>query len=100
MSQSTMNPAPDMAAFVTRDELRADLAELRLEFRTALQGVQGEVAELRASVRSDIAGLRTAIAESRVDAERASNSQLRWIIGTILAAAGLVIAALRLFPAH
>lgn len=105
MSQSVTTPPPDMAAYVTRDELRADLAELRLEFRTALQGVQGEVGGLRAgiaglrgSVAAGIAGLRAAIADGRTEAARASVAQLRWLVGTILAAAALAVAALKLLP--
>lgn len=140
MSQSVTAPSPDMSAYVTRDELRADLAELRLEFRTALHGVQGDVsglrfevadlrgdiaqlrssvttdiAQLRSSVTTDIAQLRslvttditqlrssvtTDIAALRVEMSASQATHLRWMVGTILGAAGGVIAALKLLPPH
>lgn len=96
MSQSVTTPPPDMSAYVTRGKLRADLAKLGLDFRTALHGVGSEVGGLR----GEIADLRVSIADGRAEAARDSIAQTRWLIGTIVATGALIVAALKLLPPH
>ncbi|MFP4361793.1 MAG: coiled-coil domain-containing protein, partial [Alphaproteobacteria bacterium] len=74
-----------------RTELRTEVAELRTEIagvRGDLEGragaLQTQIAELRAELRAEIASLRT-------DMEAHAARQLRWLVGTILAATALAV---------
>ena len=75
----------ELARFATRDELRAEIAGVRAELRT-------EIAGIRTELRTEIAGVRTELAQ-------AAQRLIIWLVGAIFAAAGLVVALLRAFPA-
>lgn len=72
----------NLSHLATRDELRA------------------EVAGLRSDLRTEVAGVHTEIAKVRTEIAQTSQRQTLWLMGTIIAAAGLVIAVLRVFPPH
>ena len=77
----------ELARFATRDELRAELA--RFATRDELRA---EIAGVRAELRTEIAGVRTELAQ-------AAQRLIIWLVGAIFAAAGLIVALLRAFPA-
>lgn len=61
---------------VTKDFLRAELAELRTELR-------GEIAALRIEMRTEISGIRTDVASVRTEIARVE-SALFWKIGGVV----------------
>lgn len=67
-----------------RSELRLEMAQLREELKL-------EMAELRAEVRGEIAALR-------VEMHQAIRGQTIWLSSTMIAVAGLIIAATKLIP--
>ena len=98
-------PARDVEEPVTKDYLRAEMAELRTELRgemaelrTELRGemallrtdIHREMAELRAELRGEMAELRT---ELRTEMERMMRTMQAWMIGTAVSVGGLVVGA-------
>ena len=73
-----------VANMVTKDELRASVETLRAE-------QQGSVETLRAEMQATAATLRT---EMRAMELRI----IRWMVGTVFAASGLVLAVVKLLP--
>ncbi len=51
-------PSVEADELVTKQFLRAELAEFRSEFRGDLADVRGEIGDLRTELRGEIAGLR------------------------------------------
>lgn len=72
-------------------ELRADMAELRSELKIEMAGLRGEMAELRSEVRRENDALR-------VEMRQALRSQTIWLASTMIAVAGLMVAAIKLIP--
>ena len=67
---------------VTRDQFKAGISELRLELATVREGLREEIA----GVRAEVASVRTEVAnvETRL---------IRWLVGVVLGAATLSVAA-------
>lgn len=105
-------PARDVEEPVTEEFLRAELAEMELRMTTAFRselrsGLDGLRAELRSELGSGIGGLRSELG-SGIGGLRSEMVSLRtelrdeirrmiWLnMGTLVAFAGLIIAAVRL----
>lgn len=73
------------AQLVTRDHLDAEMAKLRGEFRAEIQ-----------SVRAEIQGVRAEIQGLRAEMYQALRMQTTWLMTTMLAVGGFVIAAVKL----
>ena len=81
---------------VTSDQFKAGLAEVRTEIAaldtrlsTQIAGVRTEIAALDTRLSTQIAGVRTEVAslETRL---------VRWMVGTVIATAGVTVGILRL----
>ena len=100
---------------VTADQFKADLAEVRTEIATLGARLSTQVAEVRTEiagldtrlstqvveVRTEIAGLDTRlsaqVAEVRTDVANLETRLVRWMVGTVIATAGVTVGILRLF---
>lgn len=84
-------PSIEADELVTKQFLRAELGELRSELR-------GELGELRSELRGEIGGLRSElrgeIGELRVEMVERFHRQTVWLVGTVVASAGAVVAAI------
>ena len=89
--------AAEHADYVTSDQFRAGLAEMRAEQRAEIAEVRTEIANLDTRLSTQIAVVRSEIGnlEARL---------IKWIIGTVVttagvtvAIAGVVVGVLRLF---
>jgi ribosomal protein L29 len=79
-------PSVEADELVTKQFLRAELAELRAELR-------GEMAELRAELHGEMAGLRGEMVELRLDVAQALHRQTV-MLGSALAGATALLAGL------
>ena len=70
-------------------ELRVSIEELRTELRVSIE-------ELRTELRVAIEELKTAVVSSREEMEKRFNSMPMWVIGTMIALIGIVVAILKL----
>jgi hypothetical protein len=87
---------------VTRDYLRAELAELRADMRAELAELRAELGGVRAEIRGEIGGLRTElrgeIGELRAEMIK-DQRELAWkMAGLLLVQAGAIVALLKLLP--
>ncbi len=109
-------PARDVEEAVTKEFLRAELAEMELRMMTAFRselrsGLDGLRSELRTELGSEIEGLRSEVKSevgglrSEVKSEigglrleiREEIRRMIWLnVGTLVAFAGVIIAAVRL----
>ena len=71
-----------------RTELKTDIANLRTELKT-------DIANLRTEVKSDIGSLRTKVS-SDIGSLRSDLKNMRWMIGTIIAGASVLVAGANL----
>ena len=73
---------------VTSDQFKAGLAEVRTEIANLDTRLSAQIGDLRTEQRTEIAGIRTEIAslETRL---------VRWMVGTVIATAGVTFAILR-----
>jgi hypothetical protein len=78
-------PASEGAELVTKEHLRAELADLRTEMAELRTDLKTDMAELRTDLKTDMAELRT-------EMHSLANRTTVWLGTSILAAAGLVIA--------
>ena len=67
---------------VTPEQFQAGIAELR-----------AETSEHRAELRAEIAELRAEIAALRAEISRSESRIIKWVVGIVLTAAGIVTAA-------
>ena len=67
---------------VTRDQFKAGLSELRLE-----------IAAVREGLREEIAGVRAEVASVRTEIASVETRLIRWLVGVVLGAATLSVAA-------
>ena len=95
--------AVERGEYVTADqfraalaELRAEIAELRAEQRTAIAELRAEIAELRTEQRTGTAGVRAEIADVRTEIGHLETRLIRWMVATVIAAVTLTVGILRL----
>ena len=74
---------------VTRDQFKAGLSELRLEIAVVREGLREEIA----GVRTDVASVRTEVADLRTEIAGVETRLIRWLVGVVLGAATLSVAA-------
>ena len=81
--------AVEQGNYVTTDQFKAGLAELRSEIAALDTRLSTQIAELRTEQRTGIAELRTEMGnlETRL---------IRWMVGTVIATATLTVGILRL----
>ncbi len=76
-------PPPDESGLVTKDYLRAELAELRADLRgemAKLSGdLRGEMAQLRGDLRGEMGDMRVGI-EGRLARVESEISWVKWIV--------------------
>ena len=72
---------------VTRDQLDARLAELRVEVAGLRTELKGDIASLKAELKSDKADLHSLI-----------RAQTQWFVGALVAVAGVCVAVIKLLP--
>lgn len=104
-------PAREVEEPVTKDFLRAEMADLRTEsanLRTELHTemselrseLRGEMSELRSDLRGEMAGLRTELrgemADLRTEMERMVRSFQAWTVGAVASVGSLVVLAEKL----
>ena len=85
-------PATENDELVTKQFLRAELAEVRTEsagLRAEFAGLRAEFAELRTELKGDVAGLRNELTSEFHDRLR---SQTQWIVATMIGLFGTMIA--------
>ncbi len=105
-----MFPKPELISQIAdlRGELRTEVAGLRAEVADLRGELRTEVADLRGELRTEVAGLRadmqagfahadTRLAELRTEIHQASRAQTVWMIATMLALAGVIVAAFAAF---
>lgn len=73
-----------------RSELKEDIANLRAELKQDISNVRTEIAGLRTELKEDIATLRTDIAELK-----GNDVTMRWMLGFLLAMCSAIL--LKLF---
>ena len=77
-------------------EIKAEIAELRSEERTRISEVRTEIANLDTRLSTQIANLdtrlSTQIAEVRSEIGNLESRLIKWIIGTVVATAGVTVA--------
>ena len=90
----------DRGALATKADLDAGLAAVRADHAALRADTRADIADLRADTRADIAAVRADLdnLESRMQATlyRALWMQTGAIVGTIVATAGVVVAAVKL----
>ena len=74
---------------------RAEIAELRAEQRTEIAVVRTEVAEVRTEIANLDTRLSTQISDVRTEIANLETRLIRWMVGTVLATAGLTFGILR-----
>lgn len=82
-------PSRDVEEPVTKEFLRAEMADLRVEMADLRAELRGEMADLRAEARGEAAGLRTEMAE------RIHRSTL-WTVGAVTGWSAVLLAAIAL----
>ena len=96
---------------VTRDQFKSGISELRLELAAVREGLREEIAAVReglreeiaavreslreeiADVRTDVASVRTEVADLRAEIAGVETRLIRWLVGVVLGAATLSVAA-------
>jgi len=93
-------PSVEADELVTKQFLRAELGSLRAELRAEMgelrSELRGEMGELRSELAAETGGLRGEMAELRLEMVERFHRQTVWLTGTVVAAAGAVIAAVPL----
>ena len=85
----------------TKDQLELAKSQLELEILKSTTEIKSDLASLRLDSKNDIAGLKldskNDIANLRLELHSMMFKQITWIVGTGLASASLLFAALRFF---
>ena len=83
-------------------EVRTEIAEVRADLKTSIGEVRTEIAEVRteiAEVRADLKGsigeVRTKVAEVRTEVASQETRIVKWMIATVLTAAGVAFSLAR-----
>lgn len=71
--------------------VHAEISGVRAEISTVRAEISAEISTVRAEISAEISGVRTEMSalEARL---------VRWVVGTVFAASGLLFAALRFIP--
>ena len=77
-------PARDVEEPVTKEFLRAEIADLSRELRTEMADVRADMADLRHELRTDMAELRT-------EMHQLANRLFVWLMATVVAVAGVAV---------
>ena len=72
-----------------REDLREEIAGVREGLREEIAGVRAEVA----SVRAEVASVRAEVASVRTEVANVETRLIRWLVGVVLGAATLSVAA-------
>ena len=99
--------AAEQGDYVTSDQFKAGMAELRAEIASLDTRLSKQIAEMRTEIASldtrlskQIAELRTEqrtqIAELRTEIASLETRLVRWMVGTVIATATLTVAIVRL----
>ena len=78
---------------VTRDQFKSGISELRLEVAVVREGLREEIATVREGLREEIAGVRAEVASVRTEVANVETRLIRWLVGVVLGAAPLSVAA-------
>ena len=78
---------------VTRDQFKSGISELRLEVAVVREGLREEIATVREGLREEIAGVRAEVASVRTEVANVETRLIRWLVGVVLGAATLSVAA-------
>jgi predicted nucleic acid-binding Zn-ribbon protein len=97
-------PSVEADELVTKQFLRAELGELRSELRAEIAQLRselsGKIAEVRSELRGEMGELRGEMVSLRSDLRTEMidrfHRQTVWLAGTVVASAGVVIAAVPL----
>ncbi len=76
-------PARDVEEPVTKEHLRSEMVGMRLELHT-------EIGALRSELHTEIGTVRAELADLRAEMHLAINRSMVWMIGTMIALAGVV----------
>ena len=82
-------PARDLDEPVTKEFVRAELADTRAELRAEIADVRAEVGELRGELRSEIGQVRAEIAQLEARINDRFREQTMWMAGTMAVGMGL-----------
>ena len=112
---NALRQAAEQGDTVTSDQFRAGFAEVRTEIASLDTRLSTQIAEVRteiasldtrlstqiAAVRTEIASLdtrlSTQIAAVRTEVANLETRLVRWMVGTVIATAGVTVGILRLF---
>jgi hypothetical protein len=82
-------PPGGWESLVTRDQLRAEMADLRT-------GLRGEIADLRTETREEFGKVRAEISALAAELRKEMQIQTRWLTGVLLVGMSLVAGILRI----
>ena len=92
--------AVEQGDYVTSDQFKAGMAELRAEIASLDTRLSKQIAELHAEMQTQVAELRTEqrtqAAELRTEIANLETRLVRWMVGTVIATATLTVAIVRL----
>ena len=92
--------AVEQGDYVTSDQFKAGMAELRAEIASLDTRLSKQIAELRTEQRTQVAELRTEqrtqAGELRTEIASLETRLVRWMVGTVIATATLTVAIVRL----
>ena len=92
--------AAEQGDYVTSDQFKAGMAELRAEIANLDTRLSKQIAELHAEMQTQVAELRTEqrtqAAELRTEIASLETRLVRWMVGTVIATATLTVAIVRL----
>lgn len=80
---NALRQAAEQGDPVTSDQFKAGLAEVRTELRLEIASLDNRLSTQIAGVRTEVANLETRL--------------VRWMVGTVIATAGVTVGILRLF---
>ena len=81
-----------------RAEMKEDMAKLRAELKEDMAKLRGEMNAHVERLRADMERLRADNERLRANVEQGFNRMTRWNVASIMSAAALIVAFLKLFP--
>jgi len=73
----------------TKADLKGDTAEIKAAIGDVKAEAKADIAEVKAAAKADIAEVKTAIADVKTQMASQQTAMIKWIIATVLTAAGL-----------